>query len=88
MSKIRSMRQHTDAPRQDEGPSTGAALLAGAVLGLATDAVLFALPASRPGCCPARTWPRPAGYTLDLRWPTAAGPPCSCRPASCSGSRR
>jgi hypothetical protein len=44
MSKIRSMRQHTDAPRQEEGPSTGAALLAGAVLGLATDAVLFALP--------------------------------------------
>src|SRR5438132_14046877 len=29
MSKIRSMRQHTDAPRQEEGPSTGAALLAG-----------------------------------------------------------
>jgi hypothetical protein len=52
MSKIRSMRQHTDAPRQEEGPSTGAALLAGAVLGLATDAVLFALPPSRPGCCP------------------------------------
>ena len=44
MSKMRPMRQRTDTPRQDEGPSTGAALLAGAVLGLATDAVLFALP--------------------------------------------
>ena len=29
MSKIRSVRQRTDAPRQDEGPGTGAALLAG-----------------------------------------------------------
>ena len=44
MSKIRSVRQCTDAPRQDEGPSAGAALLAGAVLGLATDAVALALP--------------------------------------------
>ena len=44
MSKIRSVRQCTDAPRQDEGPSTGAALLAGAVLGLATDAVALARP--------------------------------------------
>jgi hypothetical protein len=44
MSKIRSVQQRTDTPRQDEGPSTGAALLAGAVLGLATDAVAFALP--------------------------------------------
>jgi hypothetical protein len=44
MSKIRSMRQRTDGVRQDEGPSTGAALLAGAVLGLAIDAVLLALP--------------------------------------------
>jgi hypothetical protein len=44
MSKIRSVRQRTGAPRQDEGPSTGAALLAGAVLGLATDAVALALP--------------------------------------------
>ena len=44
MSKIGPMRQRTDAPRQDEGPSTGAALLAGAVLGLATDAVALALP--------------------------------------------
>ena len=44
MSKIRSARQRTDAPRQDEGPGTGAALLAGAVLGLATDAVALALP--------------------------------------------
>jgi len=26
MSKIRSVRQRTDAPRQDEGPGTGAAL--------------------------------------------------------------
>jgi hypothetical protein len=44
MSKIRSAPQRTDAPRKDEGPSTGAALLAGAVLGLATDAVALALP--------------------------------------------
>jgi hypothetical protein len=44
MSKIRLVRQRTDAPRQDEGPSTYAALLAGAVLGLATDAVAFTLP--------------------------------------------
>ena len=44
MSKIRPVRQRTDAPRQDEGPSTGAALLAGAVLGLATEAVALALP--------------------------------------------
>jgi hypothetical protein len=42
--KIRSVRQRTGAPGQDEGLSTGAALLAGAVLGLATDAVAFALP--------------------------------------------
>ena len=42
MSKIRSVRQH--APPQDEGPGTGAALLAGAVLGLATDAVALARP--------------------------------------------
>jgi hypothetical protein len=82
MTKIRSVRQHIAAPRRDEGLSTGAALLAGAALGLATDAVALALPASRPGCCPARRWPRPAGYTPDSRWPTAAGPPCSCRLAS------
>jgi hypothetical protein len=44
MSKTRSVRQRTDAPRQDEGPSTGASLLAGAVLGLASDAVVLALP--------------------------------------------
>jgi Family of unknown function (DUF6010) len=44
MSKIRSVRQRTDAPREQEGASTGAALLAGAVLGLATDAVMLALP--------------------------------------------
>jgi hypothetical protein len=44
MSKIRSVRQRTGAARQDEGPGTGAALLAGAVLGLATDAVVLALP--------------------------------------------
>jgi hypothetical protein len=44
MSKTRSVRQRTDAPRQDEGPSTGASLLAGGVLGLATDAVVLALP--------------------------------------------
>lgn len=44
MSKTRSVRPGTDAPRQDEGPSTGAWLLAGAVLGLATDAVVLALP--------------------------------------------
>lgn len=44
MSKIRPVRPRTDAPRQDEGPSTGAALLAGAVLGLATDAMALALP--------------------------------------------
>lgn len=52
MSKIRSVRQRTDAPRQDERPSTGAALLAGAVLGLATDAVAFTLPRhqARPLC--------------------------------------
>ena len=84
MSKIRPVRQRTDAPRQDEGPSTGAALLAGAVLGLATDAVALALPRQLS----ARRWPRPAGCTSDSRLPTAAGPPCSCRPASCSGSRR
>jgi hypothetical protein len=47
MSKIRSMRQRTDALREDQGPSTGAALLAGAVLGLASDAVLLALPAQQ-----------------------------------------
>jgi hypothetical protein len=44
MTKIRPVRQGTDALRQDEGPSTRAALLAGAVLGLATDAVVLALP--------------------------------------------
>ena len=44
MSEIWSVRQRTGAPRQDEGPSAGAALLAGAVLGLATDAVALALP--------------------------------------------
>jgi hypothetical protein len=43
MGKIRSMRKRT-APRQDEGAGTGAAMLAGAVLGLATDALLLALP--------------------------------------------
>ena len=47
MSKIRLVRQRTGAPEQDEGPSTGAALLAGAVLGLASDAVLLALPAQQ-----------------------------------------
>ena len=37
MSKIRSVRQRTDAPRQDEGPGTGAALTAagGVYLGFA-----------------------------------------------------
>jgi hypothetical protein len=84
VSKIRSVRQCTDAPRQDEGPSAGAALLAVAVLGLATDAVALALPRQQAGCCPPG-WPPPAGSTSDLRWPTAVGPPCSCRPASCSG---
>ena len=44
MGKIWSVRQRTDVPRQDEGPSAGVALLAGAVLGLATDAALLALP--------------------------------------------
>ena len=44
MTKIRPVRQHTGAARQDEGPGTGAALLAGALLGLATDAVVLALP--------------------------------------------
>jgi len=44
VSRIRPGRHRTDAPRQDEGPSTGAALLTGAVLGLATDAVALALP--------------------------------------------
>jgi hypothetical protein len=44
MSKIRSVRQRADAPRQDEGPGTRAALLAGAALGLAADAVALALP--------------------------------------------
>ena len=44
MSKIRPVRQRTGAPRQDERPGTGAALLAGAVLGLVTDAVALALP--------------------------------------------
>ena len=44
MRKIRSMRQRTEALQVDEGPSTGTALLAGVVLGLASDAVLLALP--------------------------------------------
>jgi hypothetical protein len=44
MSKIRSVRRRAGAPRQDEGPSTGMALLGGAVLGLASDAMLLALP--------------------------------------------
>jgi hypothetical protein len=44
MSKIRSVRQRTGAPRQDEGPSTGAGVLAGVVLRLATDAVTLSLP--------------------------------------------
>lgn len=44
MSRIWSMRQRTGFPRQDEGPSTGAAMLAGAFLGLVSDAVLLALP--------------------------------------------
>jgi hypothetical protein len=51
MTKIRPVRQGTDALRQDEGPSTRAALLAGAVLGLATDAVVLALPRQQ-----ARMW--------------------------------
>jgi len=88
MSKIRSVRQRTDAPRQDEGPGTGAALLAGAVLGLATDAVALALPRQQARLLSAATLAAAAGYTSDSRWPTAAGPPCSCRPASCPGSRR
>jgi hypothetical protein len=44
MTKIRPVRQRIAAPRQGEGLSTGAALLAGAALGLATDAVALALP--------------------------------------------
>ena len=44
MSKIWPARPRTDGPRQDEGPSAGAALVAGVVLGLATDAVMLALP--------------------------------------------
>jgi hypothetical protein len=88
MSKIRSMRQHTDAPRQEEGPSTGAALLAGAVLGLATDAVPFALPRQQARLLSGAHLAAAGGVYLGLRWPTAAGPPCSSKPASCSGSRR
>ena len=86
MSKIRSMRQHTDAPRQEEGPSTGAALLAGAVLGLATDAVHFALPRQQARLLSGAHLAAAGGVYLGFA--TAAGPPCSCRPASCSGSRR
>jgi hypothetical protein len=44
LSKIRPVRQRTGAPRQGGGPGTGAALLAGAVPGLATDAMTLALP--------------------------------------------
>ena len=88
MSKMRPMRQRTDTPRQDEGPSTGAALLAGAVPGLATDAVLFALPRQQARLLSGAHLAAAGGVYLGLRWPTAAGPPCSCRPASCSGSRR
>jgi hypothetical protein len=44
MSKIQLLRQRTGAPGQDGGPSTGAALLAGVALGLASDAVVLALP--------------------------------------------
>ena len=44
MSKIWPVRQRSDAPRQDEGLNTGAALLAGVVLGLASDAVMLAMP--------------------------------------------
>ena len=47
MGKIRPVRQRTDAARQDEGRGPGAALLAGAILGLASDAVLLALPAQQ-----------------------------------------
>ena len=50
MSKIRSVRQRTDAPRQDEGPGTGAALLCS---GLAT-AVALALPRQQARRCPPR----------------------------------
>lgn len=47
MNKIRSIRQRTDALQEDEESSTGVALLAGVVLGLASDAVLLALPAQQ-----------------------------------------
>ena len=43
MSRITPVRQRTGVPRQDERPGTGVALLAGAILGLATDAVSLAL---------------------------------------------
>jgi hypothetical protein len=45
MSKTRSVPQRTEALEVDEGSSIGTALLAGAVLGLASDVVLLALPA-------------------------------------------
>jgi Family of unknown function (DUF6010) len=44
MSKIWSIRKRSGSSQQDEGPSTGPAMLAGAVLGLVSDAVLRALP--------------------------------------------
>jgi hypothetical protein len=43
MSRIRPVRQRTGVPRQGERPDTSVALLAGAVLGLVTDAVALAL---------------------------------------------
>jgi uncharacterized protein DUF6010 len=44
IGKLRSVPQRSDALRPDDGPGTGAALLGGAALGVATDAVLARLP--------------------------------------------
>ena len=75
MSKIRSVRRRTGAPRQDEGPGTGVALLAGAVLGLATDAVVFALP-------------RQQARLLAGAGPAASPPSSATRPTPPSPLRR
>ena len=67
MRTIRSGRQRTDAPGQDEGPSTSAALLAGAALGLATDALALALPRHQARLLSGVGLAPPLGYTSDSR---------------------
>lgn len=64
MSKMRPMRQRTDAPRQDEGPSTVRRCWPGPFWDWPPTPCFSPCPASRPGCCPPQRWPRPAGVYL------------------------